>query len=668
MVATALGFSTMWPAALYFLFAVFPQPSWLDRKVPWLKRALLGAAALAAVPAFVSALWMNGSYPLWWVMERLGGPALINGMRVYSLTGVLLGLASLAMNAFGPPEARRKTQVILAGTVLGLAPLLLVNVIVVVSGGDPGEAVPFWLFALAVLALAFIPMSMGYALVKHRVMELPVLLRRSARYLIVRHGLVTVAIVVALACTLAVAELLERVFPADPHVIRSGGLLLGAVFGSLLALTGRRAWRPAQERIDRAFFRTAYDARRILEELAVESRTATDRQALALRIEKSLEEALHPRALHIYLRSDERPDLLVAAGEDADALAHVPLDTRDPCLARLAAQGEALTLSPDDIEPGGEYESCRPLEPEMLVPIAGRSGRLEGLLVLGPRLSDEPYSGEDRALLTSAAAQAGLTLENIRLAETMAVRIEAERRQARELQIAKDVQAKLLPQQAPEVPALEYAGRCLQARQVGGDYYDFVRLVPGQFGLVLADVSGKGISAALMMASLQANLRAQFAQALHDPVGTLRTLNTYFYESTAANHYATLFFGLFDEETRRLQYTNCGHLPPIVLRRGGTLDRLLPTGPVVGLFEPWDATVGETTIEPGDLLVVYSDGVTDALNAAGEEFGEERLEEVVRQRAHLPAADLLEALLQAVREHDGGAQYDDVTLIVARGR
>jgi phosphoserine phosphatase RsbU/P len=485
----------------------------------------------------------------------------------------------------------------------------------------------------------------------------------------VRRGLVSLAILALVWRARSPSpQLLEYAFPADPHVRRSAGLLLGAMFGGMLALTGHRAWRPAQERIDRAFFRTAYDARRILEQLAADSRTATDRHALALRIEQALEFALHPRALHVYLRCDQQPDLLVASGEEAETLAHLPLDTQSPCLLRLAEEGEAVTLGPEDLGEDGEYAVCRPLEPEMLVPIAGRSGRLEGLLVLGPRLSEEPYSGEDRALLASAAAQAGLTLENIRLAETMAARLEAEHRQARELQIAKEVQAKLLPQRAPPVPTLDYAGACVQARQVGGDLYDFVRVGPERFGLVLADVSGKGMSAALMMASLQANLRAQFARASVDLVGTLRTLNEYFYESTAANHYATLFFGLYDERTRVLQFANCGHLPPILLRRDGTMERLRTTGPVVGLFEPFDADLAETSIGVGDLLVVFSDGVTDAMNAAGEEFGEERLEALLRTCAHLPVTELLATLLGAVREHDGEAQYDDVTLIVARGR
>ncbi|HXY02696.1 MAG TPA: hypothetical protein VEI49_03920, partial [Terriglobales bacterium] len=153
------------------------------------------------------------------------------------------------------------------------------------------------------------------------------------------------------------------------------------------------------------------------------------------------------------------------------------------------------------------------LAPECLVPILGRSGRLMGLLILGQRLSEEPYSGEDKCLLDSVAAQAGITLENIDLAQKMAERIEAERRIARDLEIARQVQARLFPQKLPPMHTLEYVGRCVQAREVGGDYYDFLSLGTGRMGIVLADIVGKGVAGALLMANLQAGVRTQCATA-----------------------------------------------------------------------------------------------------------------------------------------------------------
>jgi serine phosphatase RsbU (regulator of sigma subunit) len=289
--------------------------------------------------------------------------------------------------------------------------------------------------------------------------------------------------------------------------------------------------------------------------------------------------------------------------------------------------------------------------------------------VLGPRLSEEPYSGEDVSLLASVGTQSGLALENIRLAESMAARIEAERRAARELEIAREVQAKLLPQDRPALASLDYAGVCQQARIVGGDYFDFVSLAPDRFGLVLADISGKGISAALLMASLQANLRAQYARAPNDLAAVLGSVNKVFYDSTASNHYATLFFGVYEESCRRLRYANCGHLPPVLLRACGTVERLGVTAPVVGLFEtPWSCGTGEARLGPGDTLVIFTDGVSDATSDSGEEFGEERLVDLLKQHAGSPAPAVLDAIVGAVRDHSADEQFDDLTLIVARVR
>ena len=247
----------------------------------------------------------------------------------------------------------------------------------------------------------------------------------------------------------------------------------------------------------------------------------------------------------------------------------------------------------------------------------------------------------------------------------MARQLDAGRRRARELEIAKAVQAKLLPQAAPVLTTLDYAGRCIQARSIGGDYFDFISVGEGRFAFVLADISGKGISAALLMASLQASLRAQYTVAPADVRAVLRTVNRVFYGSTATNHYATLFFGVYDETTRVLQYANCGHLPPILRRSTGRLDRLQPTATVIGLFDEWDCRTAETTLAPGDTLVVFSDGASEAVNAADEEFGEERLAAIVDGQSQAGAAALLDAIVAAVTEHGGTQQYDDLTLIVA---
>jgi serine phosphatase RsbU (regulator of sigma subunit) len=208
----------------------------------------------------------------------------------------------------------------------------------------------------------------------------------------------------------------------------------------------------------------------------------------------------------------------------------------------------------------------------------------------------------------------------------------------------------------------------MQARQVGGDYYDFLNLGRDRLGLVIGDVSGKGIAAALMMANLQANLRSQCAIAVDHPRGLLRSVNRLFYENTTENAYATLFFAEYDDGAKRLRYANCGHLSALLLRSDGALERLDSTSTVLGLFNEWDCRMGESRLYAGDTLALYTDGVTESFNDAGEEFGEERLVEALRRRRGLSSQALIEAIVAELRRFSPYEQSDDITLIIAKGR
>ena len=252
--------------------------------------------------------------------------------------------------------------------------------------------------------------------------------------------------------------------------------------------------------------------------------------------------------------------------------------------------------------------------------------------------------------------------------QALAARLEAERRAAQELEIARQVQARLFPQELPPLKTLEYAGICIQARQVGGDYYDFLSLGRGRLGLVIGDIAGKGIAAALLMANLQANLRSQCAMALARPQRFLESVNRLFFENTVSSAYATLFFAEYDDRSGRLRYANCGHLSGLVLRRGGHLERLDSTCTVLGLFADWNCALCECRLAAGDALALYTDGVTEAFNGAGEDFGEQRLVEALRRTRKLTCHEQVEAIAGEVRQFSPGEQFDDITLIVARRR
>ena len=288
----------------------------------------------------------------------------------------------------------------------------------------------------------------------------------------------------------------------------------------MLLWTGMRVHTSVSGRIDRAFFREAYDARVILEDLAAHEPPGTGRTSPAA-ARLTTREALHPSFV---LFGSPR----TCASRPVDGR-HRRVDFRRTCRCRGVEQAACLGGHRN----GDRVAAALPPGPDCLVPFLGRTGDLVGLIVLGARLSEEPYSGEDYRLLASVASQAGMALENMRLAENRE-RLERDRRVAREMEIAKEVQARLLPAAAP---VLGYA----QWRRVRPGARGWRRLLrlprprPLALGLVLADVSGKGIHAALLMANLQAHLRDQFGIAPHDPGGALERVNRLLYGSTASH-------------------------------------------------------------------------------------------------------------------------------------
>jgi len=249
-----------------------------------------------------------------------------------------------------------------------------------------------------------------------------------------------------------------------------------------------------------------------------------------------------------------------------------------------------------------------------------------------------------------------------------AAKLESERRAVHELEIAKQVQTRLFPQTLPSLTTLDYSGICVQARQVGGDYFDFLDLGRQRVGFVVGDISGKGIAAALLMANLQANLRSQCAIALDAPQRFLQSVNRLFYENSADSSYATLFFAEYDDSARRLRYVNCGHLAALLFRHDGTLERLDSTSTVLGLFREWECSTAERCLCPGDTFALYTDGITESFDHAGEEFGEHRLIDSLRRRCGQPSPAMVASIVEDVRKFSPHEQSDDMTLIVGRCR
>jgi sigma-B regulation protein RsbU (phosphoserine phosphatase) len=259
-----------------------------------------------------------------------------------------------------------------------------------------------------------------------------------------------------------------------------------------------------------------------------------------------------------------------------------------------------------------------------------------------------------------------MALENSRLAMSLANETAHREVMNRELEIAREVQERLFPQKVPKIAGVDCWGYCRPARGVGGDYYDFIELPEGRLGIAIGDVSGKGIAAALLMASLQASLRGQAMAEIQDLAELMRNVNKLVYDASQSNRYATFFYGEFDPATRHFAYVNAGHNAPIVLR-GGVALRLEASGPVVGLLPGVGYTMDGCQLEPGDIFIGYTDGISEAMNEQDEEWEEERFISAARACARAGAKEMIEGIFRCADAFTGNAkQYDDMTLLVMK--
>jgi serine phosphatase RsbU (regulator of sigma subunit)/pSer/pThr/pTyr-binding forkhead associated (FHA) protein len=287
-----------------------------------------------------------------------------------------------------------------------------------------------------------------------------------------------------------------------------------------------------------------------------------------------------------------------------------------------------------------------------------------GLLYVDSPRFDRQFGADDLNLLTVMANIAGIGIERERLAEIE----QAERVMAAELEQAAEIQRQLLPAAAPETPGLELAGYNAACRTVGGDYYDFISFPEGRMGIIVADVAGKGMPAALLMASLQAKVQA-YAETPTEPADIVRRLNRSVAANIPSNRFVTLFHCVVDPRTGELTYCNAGHNPPYLVRAGGEIEQLEGGGPVLGIFAAMKYQQQTVRMEPGDVLLMYSDGVTEACNPQGEEF-ENQLAELARSKREESAGAIVRAVHEAVQTWIAGQPpADDVTVVVAkRGR
>jgi sigma-B regulation protein RsbU (phosphoserine phosphatase) len=391
-------------------------------------------------------------------------------------------------------------------------------------------------------------------------------------------------------------------------------------------------------------------------------------------VSRRISEVLHIRQIAVLLRSGGIFRLQHALGlsldgqvllpEDSSAVRQLKQTNAPAVLYRASGEEQAQLSSPDGRRLLGEMST------DVLLPLPGRN-RLMGVIALGAKQSEEPYTPSDLRLLHSVGLQTGLALEVSELAQSLANETAQRARSDRELEIAHEVQQRLFPQRYPAIDGLTLAGHCRPAQGVGGDYYDVIELEDGRLGFAIGDVSGKGVSAALIMAGIRSCLRTMTLDGSMDLAMLMRKMNRLVYEASAVNRYATFFFAVYDPEARKLNYVNAGHNPPVLLRTpaGNRVEQKLLDvgGTVVGLLP--DVTYEEqfVALAPGDLLLAYTDGISEAMTEEDEEWGEERMTQAAKAVCNETAERILQAIFEAADRFTGSApQHDDMTLLVAK--
>lgn len=672
----AIGFRAAINASIpiwLLLFGIyFPEPfpkssrfaKWTRYK--WILIVPLGLGALAQAVSAIAGMENQAKAVSFWRW-----PLWVRVLEIclfYATIGFSLQFILIKMRSAPSVDARRRLRLLTLGSLIGLGPFFLLRAVSLIMDVNPETYFPQWLWLGSYVLYYLFPLVLAWVIVVHRAMDVRVVLRQGVQYALAQNSVRVIQIVATVVVFIAAVTL----------VAGSGGnrvenlVIIGIGLAALLTVqrgSGRlRVW------IDRRFFREAYNAEQMLSELSDQVRTMVQPARLIETVAKRISETLHIGRIAVLLDSGSpfRPAYALGCGAVSD-LAFAPqsatvqalLSEKQPVHVYLEDDNSWVQRQAEE----AERAQLSRLQPELLLPLIARE-KLLGFVSLGAKRSEEPYTNSDLKLLNSVATQTGLALENAQLVAAITEEVAQRERMNREVEIAREVQERLFPQQLPQIAGLDFTGACRPALGVGGDYYDFLELPDGQLGIALGDVSGKGIGAALLMASLQASLRAEATRARSDLAALVGNVNRLVYQSSTSNRYATFFYAQYDPRRLMLTYVNAGHNPPMLFRKNGLppeVIRLEAGGTVVGLMESFPYQQETLQLAHGDVLLAFTDGISEAMNPDDEEWGETRLVETVEKNLEISANDLLSRIMANADAFTAGAkQHDDMTLVVLR--
>jgi serine phosphatase RsbU (regulator of sigma subunit) len=672
------------PVFVHF-FLIFPGRSPLLRRWPRLEPLLYLPFLFVLLPIFGPS--RSGIASLWlWIVKFEWSQYFVNAALFVVIAYLAAGLVCLIVNYRAESVVnRRRLRVVMAGSGAGFF-----NLFLLIMGGPSGlqERMPSlwsWLGTTLFITLPLVPLSFVYAIIRHKVIPVSLIIRRGLRYLLVSRGSVLLLMIVVSA---ALYFAMDAFFYRNPMTGRSVGIISAVVAIAVWQLARAFHLRVVAPKIDRIFFHQAYDARQIIADLAESLRATTSRTQLLQLVATKIQPALQSSNVAVLLRDEASGDypcayFCVYSFHQRYSVPY-PCDgglTRDSAVInRLIETGQLIDLENRDelqSENGDsnelsseDREALRKLNSALLLPIMAKGGLL-GAISLGAHLGDLPFSSDDKNLLLSVGAPTSFALENIRLIERTIEdarrrqELEAENEQrARELEGARQLQLSMLPKSVPQLPHLEIAVYMKPAAEVGGDYYDFHLADDGTLTVAVGDATGHGLKAGTVVTAMKSLFRTFAAEPEIVPVfnkssRVLKEMNL-----------RSLFMGLtmIKLNGRRMKLSSAG-MPPVLIYRAGTgsveevMIKAMPLGSVTG----YSYRERELTLGCGDVIVLMSDGLPERFNQSGEMFDYLRTKESMAQAATLSPSEIIERLVAAGEAwSEGRPQDDDITFVALK--
>jgi serine phosphatase RsbU (regulator of sigma subunit) len=607
---------------------------------------VLGAIALLIVAAVDTILTTVPSEATRWTIGSVFGAIAfgLTDLFLFVIYSIIACISLYRSYRESGVEERKQVRWPLWGTIVGLSGvLLLIGLSVLLKSLGLQRFLPLIVVEVAEKACyVLIPLSFAFAILKYRLMDIDIVIRKTVTYSIVSGTVV--AMYLALAGGLG-GFLITRVG------VHSTWITVGATLAAVALFVPVRD--RVQSIVDERFFRRKEDLPRALRTLNAKTAEITDLFVLLNDVAEHLVQALKVRNAVIFRKSlrEQSFEAAVEVGlhdriEPTQLLKELRFARNTPLLA-----SNAVAFPPPAGLPDSERIAVAQLGTALIVPV--RSGEdTIGFISLGRKLSDQEFDPDEIDFLTAVADQTATAIYNLRL-----------RKQAQEYEEAREIQQGLIPKEISQMPGVEISGSWRPARVVGGDYFDVFALSASRLGLCIADVSGKGMPAALLMSNLQAVFRALASDSI-SPKQLTEKANRVMWRNTTEAKFITFFYARLDAEARILQYTNAGHNAPILTRSDGSQTRLEEGGVILGAFQESAYGQGEIELRPGDRLVMFTDGVSEAVNGEGEEFGEERIVEASLRHRQLSAEALRHTLLDLVTEFCGDEFEDDATVLV----